>query len=116
MKIPAEASFVLKTQQEQGNGIQLLVDAQQRIALALERIAAALTKSLGERQIPGYPDDERPSGLIAEQEMAALLDRSPRTLAKYRRAGKLPGCWVRNGRTTLWKKEATLGAWQEGLS
>lgn len=107
---------MLDSKDSQEERIDRLIETQQRIATALEEISSALRKGLGGGQHPAYPDGDGLSDLITESEMAVLLDRNPRTLAKYRRAGKFPGCWIRNGRSTLWRKQPTLMAWREGLS
>jgi len=52
--------------------------------------------------------------LIGEKEMADRLNIPHRTLATYRRQGKFPGCWIKNGNRVFWRVEDTLAAWSGG--
>ena len=56
-------------------------------------------------------DDE----VVDEATMAQLLDIPPRTLARYRREGRIPGCWLKNARRIRWRVAPTLDAWQRGI-
>lgn len=55
------------------------------------------------------------SHMISEDEMAAVLDIRPRTLGDHRRMGKLPGCWIKNGKRVLYDRDQTLAVWKRGL-
>ena len=55
-------------------------------------------------------------GLVDEPAMAHQLGISIRTLARYRREGHLPGCWIRNGKHVRWRTAETLAAWQKGTT
>ena len=92
-----------------------LTDSVNRLAAAVEQLDCGHDQ-LGE-VLPGrYTRVQDEFDLASEQEMAARLGLNPRTLAKHRRSGKLPGCWVKNGRRVLYDVEQTLAAWRKGLS
>jgi len=48
--------------------------------------------------------------------MAAQLGIPAKTLADYRREGRLPKCWIRNGKRVLWRVKETVTAWGNGIS
>ena len=102
---PAPGSAVLQFVQ--------LVLALNRIAASLDRVAEAVAPAL-DRRYKSNSDSNR--NLISESAMAALMHIKPRTLATYRRKGKLPECWVRNGRRALWHADQTLAAWTRGIT
>lgn len=87
---------------------------------AIERLVHALS----ENQKPGLggPADTRytspPSGpsLMDETAMAMVLGISNRTLAKYRRQGRFPNCWIRNAGRIMWKVSETQESWTRGIA
>jgi hypothetical protein len=92
-----------------------LTDALHRVASALESTQAT-TRSLGQSGAPRYTRDAADeSTVVGEKKMAELLGISPRTLAEHRRRGRLPGCWVKNGRQVCWMPQKTLEAWKWGI-
>jgi len=84
-----------------------------RLALSLDRVADAVAPEPNRRY---KAPRETNNAVISESEMAALMHIKPRTLGTYRRKGKLPGCWVRNGRKASWYVEQTLAAWARGIA
>ena len=54
--------------------------------------------------------------MLGEVAMAERLGITPRVLAKHRKAGRLPSCWVRNGRQIRWHVHETLVAWKRGVA
>ena len=54
--------------------------------------------------------------MLDENSMAERLGITPRVLAQRRKTGRLPGCWVRNGRQTRWHVHETMEAWKRGLA
>jgi len=92
-----------------------LTDSVNRLAAAVEKLGCGHDQ-LGE-VLPGrYTRVQDEFDLASEQEMAARLGLNPRTLAKHRRSGKLPGCWVKNGKRILYYIEETRVTWKRGLS
>ena len=97
-------------------------------ASGLDRLAAAihrLADVLESRPVAGLGGDQnRPykaapkvdSSLVDERAMADRLGIKTRTLAKYRRQGRLPGCWIRNGKSIWWRVPETTQAWSRGIS
>ncbi len=77
--------------------------------LERERIAAQTSQNVS-RPLPGTDD------LADEATMAKRLSIPKRTLAQYRRDGRLPNCWVKNGRRILWRVAETLDAWKRGIA
>lgn len=59
---------------------------------------------------PGGPD------VVDEKKMAMVLGISHRTLAKYRRQGRFPNCWIRNSRRIMWKVSETQESWTRGIA
>lgn len=93
--------------------IRDLVTAIEKATRVLEQIDLA---KLGGGHKPLYkaaPLQE--AGILDEAQMASMLSIPKKTLGNYRRQGKLPGCWLRNGKHTLWRVEPTLTAWKQGL-
>ncbi len=95
--------------------IERLINAIQRLASAVEKLGAGHDQ-LGEALPRRYTRVQDEFDLVSENDMAAQLDLNPRTLAEYRRKGKLPGCWIRNGKRILYYIEETRAAWKRGLS
>lgn len=56
------------------------------------------------------------NGMLDEDSMAKRLGITRRVLARHRKTGKLPGCWIKNGRQTRWHIHETLEAWKRGLA
>ena len=48
--------------------------------------------------------------------MAQMLNIPQRTLANLRRQGRLPKCWLKNGRRVLWRVAETLETWKKGIA
>ena len=91
------------------------------LTAALHRLADVLQQGLlgahGESFAKLHPDRtvEEDTTLEDEATMAARLRIPVRTLGAYRRQGRFPGCWLRNGRRILWRVEPTLAAWGKGI-
>lgn len=54
--------------------------------------------------------------MLDEQSMAERLGITRRLLAQHRKKGRLPGCWVKNGRQFRWHVHETLEAWKRGIA
>jgi hypothetical protein len=92
-------------------------DVMDRLARAVERLAGAIerqSEGLGPAAKPRY--SRPPTELATEPEMAAILHISGRTLARHRRDGRLPGCWIRNGGRVVWRVAETQAAWERGIA
>ena len=105
-----------------------------RLIVAVERQAEAIeghTEAI-ERLVHAISEDQKP-GLggpaeslytrppngptpVDERTMAEILSISNRTLAKYRREGRFPNCWIRNSRRIMWKVTETQEAWDRGIA
>lgn len=97
-----------------GDGLGTLVSALNRLADVLEGQFAG---GLGGEQKPLYKAAPRSDGnLVEEPAMANQLGIPVRTLSKYRRQGRLPGCWIRNGKRILWRARETVALWERGIS
>ncbi len=94
-------------------GIHRLADSIDRLTTAVE---ARNNARLGDPADPRYTRSPDASGLTDERTMAGILGISHRTLARYRRDGRLPGCWVRNGRPVFWHADETVAAWRKGVA
>jgi len=90
------------------------------LAELLRHLADALEAHNSGLGQPGDTRYTRPTEdhdqLVDEATMAAKLGISRRTLAQHRRHGRLPGCWVRNGRKVLWLFEETMETWRRGIA
>ena len=88
-----------------------LVEPIRQLAAAVKQLAVAIEQQagvLGSATDPRYtrpPAEE--SALVDEGSMAKILNISRRTLGTYRRQGRLPGCWLRNGGRVLWRVAET---------
>lgn len=91
-----------------------------RIADGIDRLITLLENpskaGLGGAAEPRYTRPPGDSGLSDERSMAVILGISPRTLARYRRDGRLPACWVRNGGRIWWRVAETREAWARGIA
>lgn len=101
--------------------IQRQAAATERHAQAIEqlvRVLSAESKKSGLGDPAGTLYTRPPSGseLVDEKMMAAALDISDRTLGRHRRAGRLPGCWIRNGGRIFWRVAETQEAWERGIA
>lgn len=103
--------------------IEGLTQAINRLTAALkpfERLADALAAEKERIEVHNgtEPRYEPPGvdGLVDEATMAKKLDIPKRTLAQYRRDGRFPNCWVKNGRSVRWRVAETLEAWKRGIS
>ena len=95
-------------------GLADLTTAVHRLADLLER---SVPEGLGDEQEPLY--NAAPSlsdEMVDEATMAEQLDIPERTLGKYRRQGKFPGCWLKNGRRIRWRIYQTTEAWKRGIA
>lgn len=54
--------------------------------------------------------------VLDEESMAKRLGITRRVLARHRKNGKLPGCWIMNGRQTRWHVHETMEAWKRGIA
>ena len=92
----------------------------ERLTAAIERLASAIQNlvpgGLGERGKPRYPVCAADDGLVSEAAMAEKLGIPPRTLARYRRQGRVPGCWIRNGKRIRWQVVETQEIWKRGIA
>ena len=61
-------------------------------------------------------NNTEPDDLANETSMANKLSIPPRTLARYRREGKFPECWIKNGKRILWKVTETFDVWRRGIA
>ena len=96
-----------------------IVGAVNRLTDAVNRLAASLEQQsspLGEGDRTRYTRASNDSDLSDEKTMARILNISYRTLGRHRRAGRLPGCWVRNGGRILWRASETQEAWNKGIA
>lgn len=75
----------------------------------LQSVTAQALPAVGieSRLMPGY----QPNDLLTEQQLADELQKSPATLARWRRTGTGPP-WLRVGKTPMYRWEAVL-AWLE---
>ena len=89
--------------------IDNLTSAVLRLAAAVETMQIRLGVPAESRYTPPPPE------LVGEAEMATMLGIPRRTLTDHRKLGRLPGCWVKNGRRILWLVETTKDAWREGI-
>ncbi len=95
--------------------------ATERQAQATEQLVRVMSAALKKSGLGGatetlYTRPPEASDMVDEKTMAAALAIPRRTLAYHRDRGKLPGCWVKNGRRILWHVEATKEAWKKGIS
>jgi len=89
-----------------------------RLASAIDRLAAAIeeqNRSLGSEATTRYTRSPENAELVDEKTMAKILTIPRRTLAYHREQGRMPGCWVKNGRRILWHVLATREAWRKGI-
>jgi len=87
-----------------------------RLAQAIEDASSLLSK-LGLGEQPRYNSDgSEDSNPVDEATMAKKLDIPKRTLGQYRRDGRFPNCWVKNGRSVRWRVAETLEVWKRGIS
>ncbi len=89
------------------------------LTAAINRLAAAvenLPERLGVPPESRYTQPSENAELVVEKKMAQTLDIPARTLGNYRRQGKFPGCWIRNGRRILWYATETQEVWKRGIA
>ena len=94
--------------------VRMLTMAINRLAAVLERSPGAemeLAKSIAPRYQPHTVEK-----VIDEATMAGELGIPQRTLARYRREGRFPSCWIKNARRVRWDHQKTLAAWQRGIA
>ena len=76
-----------------------------------------ILKGLGQVPQSRYRlDMQTAEDMLGESSMARRLGITGRVLARHRKDGKLPGCWVRNGRQIRWHLHETIEAWKRGLA
>lgn len=93
-----------------------LVAAVSRLANAIER-ADSRHASLGPDHDSRYTSvSDVTNDTVDERTMASLIGVTKRMLGEHRRRGRLPGCWVRNGRLICWMPEQTKRAWKRGIA
>ncbi len=91
------------------------------LATAINRLAKVIEKH-GLRELGGKSESLYKAAPEAEPEMtdevtmAAQLSIPARTLGSYRRKGKFPGCWIRNGKRIRWRVDQTVASWKRGIS
>lgn len=118
--IPAPPSLAVRESgtTQPGHDSRIL-DVFTRIADALDRLSEGIEQQnnrLGDDEGTRYTSPPEPSRLVDEKTMAEILTIPRRTLAYHRDQGRLPGCWVKNGRRILWHVEATREAWKKGIA
>jgi len=92
-----------------------LTDAIHRLCDLLEQVGVQGLGGQGKaRYTPGAAS--MAANLVDEMTMAAQLGIPAKTLADYRREGRLPKCWIRNGKRVLWRVKETVTAWENGIS
>lgn len=89
--------------------IENLTSAVLRLAAAVESMCEGLGVQPEPRYTLSVPE------FVGEEEMARMLGIPRRTLADHRKQGRLPGCWVKNGRRIFWLPKATEDAWRQGV-
>ncbi len=99
-----------------GGEIRELVKAVSRLAAAMESQRDIREKGLGGAESTRYTRPPNAADLVDEKTMAGILNISGRTLGRHRRAGRLPGCWIRNGGRILWRVAETQEAWERGIA
>ena len=92
-----------------------VIDAIDRLTGAVERLGDVI-EGLGPVGNSRYTSLKDARDLADEPTMAEMLRIKRRTLAKYRRQGKLPACWIKNGRQVRWHVYDTLEAWKRGVA
>jgi len=97
--------------------IDRFITAIDRLASAIESFTSA-QKGLGGTANTRYThkENEESSDSATEQEMAEKLGIPQRTLGNYRRQGRIPNCWVRNGGRIVWKVAESQAAWDRGIA
>ena len=90
------------------------------LTAAIYRLAQVVEKSglpgLGGLREPLYkPVPTMETDMVSEQAMATTLGIPVRTLGRYRRQGKLPNCWIKNGKRVRWRVPQTTEAWRKGI-
>ena len=91
----------------------------EELIAAIDRLAGAIEQQnqrLGDGDSSRYTRSSNDSDLLDERTMAGFLNISYRTLGRHRRAGRLPGCSLRNGGRILWRKDETTAVWQRGIA
>jgi hypothetical protein len=85
-----------------------------RLASAME-ISLPVKPELAEVATPRYQSDTV-EDVIDEETMAGELGIPKRTLARYRREGRFPNCWIKNSRRVRWERQKTLATWKRGIA
>ena len=89
------------------------IDALHAAILELTEILKGLGRDLEPRYSTSAAET---SGMLDEESMANRLGITRRVLARHRKNGKLPGCWIMNGRQTRWHVHETMEAWKRGIA
>lgn len=92
-----------------------VIDAIDRLVSATEKLGNAIA-GLGGETDSRYTPHGMTEEVVNEKQMSEILGITRRSLADYRRKGKLPNCWVKNGRKIRWHLNRTIDAWRKGIS
>lgn len=98
------------------DGLSEAIDSIDRLTCAVERLGIAV-EALGPLARSRYTNTPESNGdLVDEGTMAEMLKIKRRSLGEHRRKGKLPSCWLKNGRRVFWNVSDTLEAWKQGIA
>ena len=98
------------------NPLSAAIDAIDRLAVAVVRLGDEM-KRLGRSEESRYTSrTDCDSGHVDEKTMAQELGLPKRTLARYRREGRFPNCWIKNAHRIFWNPEKALAAWKRGIA
>lgn len=93
------------------------ISAIDRLTSAIETLASSRDElGVGQHSRYTHQENEELPDSATEQEMADTLGIPSRTLGKYRRQGRFPNCWVRNGGRIVWKVAETQESWDRGIA
>jgi hypothetical protein len=98
-----------------GEQVERLITAIERLAGALEGATTGNGQALPDRSTAAQETGET-VGLMNEAKMAKHLNIPKRSLGQYRRQGRLPGCWLKNGKRVYWRPAETVEAWRRGIA
>lgn len=89
------------------------IDALHAAILQLTEIFKGLGRDLKSRYSTSVA---KTNDVLDEESMAKRLGITRRVLARHRKNGRLPGCWIMNGRQTRWHVHETMEAWTRGIA
>jgi len=108
---------------EPQGGKPAVCDGCQDVAQSMEALHAAILQlteiltGLGRDLKSRYSTPVAKTNEVQDEEsMARRLGLTRRVLARHRKDGKLPGCWVKNGRQIRWHVHDTMEAWKRGIA